>query len=108
MRVRFIDAGAVAALGPAAAVQAITAALRGGLDPAGDPARIPIELTGGQLLLMPARSDAAVGVKVLTVAPGNPARGLPRVQAAYLLFDPDTLAVRAVIDGAALTTLRTP
>jgi ornithine cyclodeaminase/alanine dehydrogenase-like protein (mu-crystallin family) len=44
----------------------------------------------------------------VTVAPGNPARGLPRVQAAYLLFDADTLAPRAVLDGAALTTLRTP
>jgi len=44
----------------------------------------------------------------VTVAPDNPARGLPRIQAAYLLFDPDTLALRAVLDGAALTTLRTP
>jgi ornithine cyclodeaminase len=47
-------------------------------------------------------------VKVATVAPGNPARGLPRIQAGYLLFDRQTLALRAVLDGAALTTLRTP
>jgi ornithine cyclodeaminase len=45
---------------------------------------------------------------VVTVAPDNPGRGLPRIQAAYLLFDQDTLALRAVLDGTALTTLRTP
>ena len=44
----------------------------------------------------------------MTVAPDNPSRGLPRIQAAYLLFDQDTLALQAVLDGAALTTLRTP
>ena len=49
-----------------------------------------------------------LGVKVVTVAPGNPARGLPRIQAVHLVFDRDTLGLRAVLDGAALTTLRTP
>ena len=53
-------------------------------------------------------TPAAAGVKVVTVAPDNPARGLPRIQAAYLLFDRETLALRAVLDGTALTTLRTP
>ena len=33
---------------------------------------------------------------------------MPRIQAAYLLYDQDTLALRAVLDGTALTTLRTP
>jgi len=105
---RFLDADAVAALGPAAAVEAITDALRGGLDPAADPARVSVELTKGQFLLMPSQSSAAAGVKVVTVAPDNPAHGLPRIQAAYLLFDAATLALRAILDGAALTTLRTP
>jgi ornithine cyclodeaminase len=49
-----------------------------------------------------------VGIKVATVAPGNPARDLPRVQASYLLFDADSLRLVAVLDGTALTTLRTP
>jgi ornithine cyclodeaminase len=57
---------------------------------------------------MPSETAAAAGVKVVTIAPDNPSRGLPRIQAAYLLFDPDTLALRAVLEGAALTTLRTP
>jgi ornithine cyclodeaminase/alanine dehydrogenase-like protein (mu-crystallin family) len=106
--VRFLDADAVAALGPAAAVRAITDALRGSVDPALDPPRIPVGLTQGQFLLMPSETDTAVGVKVVTVAPGNPDRGLPRIQAAYLLFDHATLSLRAVLDGTALTTLRTP
>lgn len=104
---RLIDAAGVAALGPAAAVQAITDALRGGLDPATDPARVSVDLRNGQFLLMPSQTPAAVGVKVVTVAPDNPNRGLPRIQAAYLLFDQRTLALRAIVDGNALTTLRT-
>lgn len=105
---RFLDADAVAALGPAAAVRAITDALRGGLDPAADPPRVPVALTHGQFLLMPSEAPAAAGVKVVTIAPENPTHGLPRIQAAYLLFDRETLALRAILDGTALTTLRTP
>ena len=105
---RFLDADDVAALGPAGAVQAITDALRSGIDPAADPPRVQVGLTQGQFLLMPSEGPAAAGVKVVTVAPGNAGRGLPRIQGAYLLFDRDTLALRAVLDGTALTALRTP
>jgi ornithine cyclodeaminase/alanine dehydrogenase-like protein (mu-crystallin family) len=106
--VRFFDAAAVAELGPAAAVQAITDALRGGVDPAADPPRISVGLTQGEFLLMPSEALTDAGVKVVTIAPDNPIHGLPRIQAAYLLFDQATLALRAVLDGTALTTLRTP
>lgn len=105
---RFLDADAVAALGPAAAVQAITDALRGGLNPAADPHRVSVGLTEGEFLLMPSETLTDAGVKVVTIAPNNPIHGLPRIQAAYLLFDRETLALRAVLDGTALTTLRTP
>ena len=105
---RFLDAEAVASLGPAGASRAIVDALRGGLDPSVDPARVSVPLTGGEFLLMPSEAEAGVGIKVVTIAPDNPGRGLPRIQAAYLLFDQDTLALRAVLDGTALTTLRTP
>lgn len=105
---RFVDAATVAALGPLAAVQAICDALRAGLDPSADPPRSAVGLASGQFLLMPSRTAAAAGVKVVTVAPDNPNRGLPRIQAAYLLFDAETLTLRAVLDGTALTTLRTP
>ena len=47
-------------------------------------------------------------MKVTSVAPGNPGLGLPRIQAVYVLFDAATLTPRALIDGTALTTLRTP
>jgi ornithine cyclodeaminase len=106
--VRFIDEAGVAGLGPAAAVRAITDALRDGLDPSADPGRVPVALAAGQFLLMPSQTPMAAGVKVVTVAPDNPNHGLPRIQAAYLLFDHDTLALSAVLDGTALTTLRTP
>ena len=105
---RFLDADAVAALGSAAAVQAITDALRGGLNPAADPHRVSVGLTEGEFLLMPSETLTDAGVKVVTIAPNNPIHGLPRIQAAYLLFDRETLALRAVLDGTALTTLRTP
>lgn len=105
---RYLDADAVSALGPAAAVRAVTEAVRGGLDPATGQGRVPVGLANGQFLLMPSETTAAAGVKVVTVAPENPGRGLPRIQATYLLFDRDTLTLRAALDGTALTTLRTP
>lgn len=105
---RLFDADAVAALGPVGAIHAIANALREGLDPAADPARVAVDVANGQLLLMPSASLLAAGVKAVTIAPDNPNRGLPRIQAAYLLFDAETLALRAVLDGTALTTLRTP
>lgn len=95
---------------PGTAVDALEAALRAGLDPAADTPRIPVGLEHGQFLLMPSENGAAahVGVKVVTVAPGNPAAGLPRIGASYLLFDRTTLVLRAILDGVALTNLRTP
>jgi ornithine cyclodeaminase len=106
----FLDAAAVhAACPPAAAVAAVEAALRGGLDPATDPPRLAVPVAHGQFLLMPSDASAtAAGVKVVTVAPGNPARGLPRIQAVHLHVDRESLAPTAVLDGTALTALRTP
>src|SRR5215207_548945 len=107
-----LDADAVrAACGPVDAVEAITAALASGVDPAADLPRHVVPLRTGQFLLMPsegARPGAHVGIKVATVAPDNPASGLPRIQASYLLFDADSLTLVTVLDGTALTTLRTP
>lgn len=95
-------------LSPAAAAASIVEALQGGLDPCADPARTSVALGRGEFLLMPSQSAVAAGVKVVTVAPGNPARGLPRIQGLYLLFDAETLAPVAILDGGALTTVRTP
>ena len=90
------------------AVDALQAALADGLDPAADPARGSVPLERGEFLLMPSQGTGFAGVKVLTVAPANPDRGLPRIQGVYLLCDAQTLTPRALLDGTALTTLRTP
>lgn len=57
------------------------------------------------LLLMPAWSDDALGVKVVTVMPDSCAART--VQALYLLLDRHTGEPRAVLDGEALTVRRT-
>ncbi|WP_149551493.1 ornithine cyclodeaminase family protein [Streptomyces marokkonensis] len=103
-----LDAEDVFALGPVAAVAAIRDALTAGLDPEGDVPRVILPMAGGQGLLMPSETDGWFGVKVATVAPGNTARGLRRINATYLLHDSETLTPVAIIDGVALTTLRTP
>lgn len=90
------------------AVTALERALLDGLDPAVAPARSIIDVAHGQLLLMPAETSGGVGVKLGTVTRGNPDRGLPRVQALYVLLDPVTHCPLALMDGTALTTLRTP
>jgi ornithine cyclodeaminase/alanine dehydrogenase-like protein (mu-crystallin family) len=105
----FVTAADVAALlPPADAVAAIEAALLAGLDPGADPARTVVPLASGQLLLMPSQAPEAAGVKLVTIAPANPGRGLPRIQGVYLLLSADTLTPLALLDGTALTTLRTP
>ena len=62
---------------------------------------------GGTLLLMPALGATHSGVKVVHVAPGNAARGLPAVHAEYLLSDVRTGAPVALLDGGELTDRRT-
>jgi len=60
------------------------------------------------LLLMPAWRDGNfVGVKVVTIFPGNAARGLPAISASYLLFDGATGVLQALLDGSELTARRT-
>ena len=90
------------------AAAALGRSLKQGLEPASDFARGILDVERGQLLIMPSASSEFVGVKIATVAPGNPALGRERIQGVYLLMDAATLAPIALIDGAALTTLRTP
>lgn len=70
--------------------------------------RTAVDLAAGQLLLMPSELDRFVGCKVISVAPGNPEHGLPRIQGVYLLMDAATLTPLAYLDGAELTAIRTP
>jgi ornithine cyclodeaminase len=104
-----IDAATLKTLMPmAAAIDVVEQLLRSGFDPETDPSRQMLDVAAGDVLIMPAHAAQWVGVKIATVAPRNPARGLPRIQAVYLLIDAQTLSPVAVLDGAALTALRTP
>lgn len=90
------------------AVDALSTALRAGLDPAAALSRSSVPTTAGELLLMPAESADSVGFKLVSLAPGNPSLGKPRIQGLYVLFDAKTLSPQVLIDGSALTSLRTP
>lgn len=62
------------------------------------------------LLLMPAWQAGAggyAGVKIVSVFPGNAARGKPSVIGTYLLLDGDSGEPLAALDGQALTLWRT-
>ncbi|MFC9595276.1 ornithine cyclodeaminase family protein [Streptomyces sp. NPDC056944] len=95
-------------LTPAATADVLAGVLRAGLDPETAPPRTAVPVPAGELLLMPAADHAYAGVKIAGVAPGNPARGLPRITGSYLLLDGTDLRPLALLDGAALTELRTP
>lgn len=107
--VKNLDAEAVfAGLSPAEAVAALRAALASDFDPADDIPRTIADISAGNMIFMPSEIGDWVGVKLAGVSVGNPERGLPRIMAQYLMYDSATLELRTVIDGAALTTLRTP
>jgi len=94
----FLDA---VRLDAAQAADALEAALAAGLDPETDPPRGVVAVEGGQLLVMASAAAQHPVVKLVTVG------GDPRVQGVCVVFDGQTLAPRALIDGIALTNLRT-
>ncbi|MFD5868557.1 ornithine cyclodeaminase family protein [Corynebacterium sp. NPDC060344] len=97
------SAEARAAMTVGRAAYVLRAALLDGVDPAADIPRGSADVPGGgQLLWMPSTGRDHSGVKLITVG------GRPWVQGAYVLFDGPTLAPAAVIDGPALTDIRTP
>lgn len=76
------------------------------------PRRPTIEIEDGQgsaSLFMPGYlpGEGALGAKVVSVFPGNPARGLPATLGAILLISPETGEPLALMDGTWLTSLRT-
>jgi len=59
-------------------------------------------------LLMPAWTEGEyLGVKLVNVFPGNPARGIPAVSGVYVLFDGKNGQPLALVDGGELTARRT-
>lgn len=63
----------------------------------------------GQALFMPGwvPQAGAAGIKIVSVYPGNAQKGLPSVPATMVLLDSATGEVCAIMDGTALTRLRT-
>ncbi|MGJ3508221.1 ornithine cyclodeaminase family protein [Enemella sp. A6] len=105
----WIDADQVRArMSPDRARRLLHEALVSGFDPADDPPRTATPAGAGHFLLMPSTVGELSGVKVLSVAPGNPDLGLPRIQGLYVLLDAATLTPTTLIDAASLTHLRTP
>ncbi|MCS6853638.1 MAG: ornithine cyclodeaminase family protein [Elioraea sp.] len=85
-------------------------ALRRNLSGIVSPPRTHLDPTGrgDALLLMPAwRERGLLGVKLVTVYPGNAARGAPAVAAAYAAFDHRDGKLLALLDGTVLTLRRT-
>ena len=78
----------------------------GRLEISADLPRAALPVGGGQLLMMPSAVDG-VGIKVLTVREGSSGPTTPRIQGIYVLMN-CALAPVALIDGPALTCLRTP
>lgn len=87
----------------AAADEALAALAVGGAEA---PLRTALELDGGTLLTMPGRlTGGAAVVKLVSVMPGNVAH--PTIQGIAALFDARDGSVAAILDGAALTAVRT-
>jgi alanine dehydrogenase len=61
----------------------------------------------GDFRAMPALGGGHALLKWVTSFPGNPARGLPTVTGVVLVSDAETGELRAVLDAAAVTALRT-
>ena len=101
-----LDAAAVTAGLPfARLIPALRAAFRA---PVKAPVRHRHGLAGDDvLLLMPAWGAEWLGVKIVTVHPGNAVRGLDAVHSTYLLSEAATGRPVAVMDGDALTARRT-
>ncbi|MDI4631613.1 ornithine cyclodeaminase family protein [Pelomonas sp. V22] len=60
------------------------------------------------LLIMPAwQSGGLLGIKTVSIAPGNADRGLPGLFSSYTLFDAQTGQPLAMLDGNEITSRRT-
>ena len=72
------------------------------------PPRTAVRLDGGLLGLMPGHvPGVALETKLVSVFPGNEEHGLPSHQALIALFDENTGAPQALMDGTYITAIRT-
>ncbi len=98
-----------AVLQPRELIEALRAAFRAGCEmPVRHHHQIKTTGADATLLLMPAwRTGGSLGVKCLTVYPGNPAAGLPTIMGFYALMDASTGKLLALMDARVLTAKRT-
>ncbi len=66
-----------------------------------------IPAQSGFFLIKPVLTERALAAKLITLIPGNAARGLPTLLATIVLMDPSTGEPLAVMDGTWITALRT-
>ena len=73
--------------------------------------RLPISNHDALSLFMPAymktASSEALAVKIVSLFPNNPSRGLAYIQAAVLVLESDTGRAVALLEGSTLTAIRT-
>jgi alanine dehydrogenase len=105
----FTGAAVEAAVPPERAVEAVRAAFiahaRG--EWSMPPKVYVTNYPAGDFRAMPALGGGYALLKWVTSFPGNPARGLPTVTGVVLVSDAETGELRAVLDAAAVTALRT-
>jgi ornithine cyclodeaminase/alanine dehydrogenase-like protein (mu-crystallin family) len=107
----FLDGDTIRAAVPIGELlDAIEAAYRdvaGGRDRS--PIRSHVRLEDGDLLIMPGvrAGGAGASVKLVTVVPANAERGLPTIHAILAWFDAVSGRPVALLDGAAITAMRT-
>lgn len=99
----------MSAIGPAEAIQRVRQAFE--RFAAGEwamPAKVYLDAPpNGDFRAMPARGAGFAILKWVTSFPGNSTRGLPVVTGALLLSDAESGELRAIMDCAAITSLRT-
>jgi alanine dehydrogenase len=107
---RSIDAAALdRALDTRALIEALRDAFRREVEaPLRHHHTVPTAGGDATLLIMPAwEREQAIGIKLVSLMPGNPARDLPFIVGSYLLLDGATGVPRAIMDGPTLTNRRT-
>ena len=111
MKIRLLSAQDVrAALPPRVALEAAREAFQQLAEGQAElPLRTALHTADGVMLFMPGHlpQTGALAQKIVGVFPGNPALGLSTINGLVLVFDPTTGLPRAVLEGRALTAIRT-
>jgi len=73
--------------------------------------RLPVASHDALSLFMPAfvggENNESLAIKVVSLFPGNPGKGLGYIQAAVLVLEPDTGRALGLLEGSTLTAIRT-